>query len=72
MTKTVFEPSIRSRPVYSILSPRDGSAHLLVADGEGADAIVEMFAKAGEGEDVLTSTLEFKDKHFFANGQQLQ
>jgi hypothetical protein len=34
--------------------------------------MIAMFAKAGEGEDVLTSTLEFKDKHFYANGQQLQ
>lgn len=38
----------------------------------GARMMIAMFAKAGEGEDVLTSTLEFKDKHFYANGQQLQ
>ncbi len=38
----------------------------------GARMMLAMFAKAGEGEDVLTSTLEFKDKHFYANGQQLQ
>lgn len=31
-----------------------------------------MFTKVGEGEDTLTSTLEFKDKGFFANGQRLQ
>ncbi len=31
-----------------------------------------MFATVGEGEDTLTSTLEFKDKGFFANGQRLQ
>ena len=31
-----------------------------------------MFTTAGEGEDTLTSTLEFKDKGFFANGQRLQ
>lgn len=47
MTKTVFEPSIRSRPVYGELSPRAGSAHLFIADGEGAGAITDMFAKAG-------------------------
>ena len=47
MTKTVFEPSIRSRPVYGELEPRPGSAHLIVADGEGADAVVDLFAKAG-------------------------
>jgi len=47
MTKTVFEPSIRSRPVYGELEPRPGTAHLIVADGEGADAVVDLFAKAG-------------------------
>jgi hypothetical protein len=47
MTKTVFEPSIRSRPVYGALSPRPGTGHLIVADGEGADAVIEMFEKAG-------------------------
>lgn len=38
----------------------------------GFRMMTAMFAKKGEGEDSLTSTLEFKDKHFFANGQQLQ
>lgn len=38
----------------------------------GARMMVAMFAKAVEGEDTLTSVLEFKDKHFYANGQQLQ
>ncbi len=47
MTKTVFEPSITSRPVYGTLVAKPGAAHLIVADGEGADAVVEMFAKAG-------------------------
>ena len=31
-----------------------------------------LFTVVGEGEDTLTSTLEFKDKGFFANGQRLQ
>ncbi len=46
----------------------------LVAEDQamGARMMIAMFAKAGEGKDVLTSTLEFKDKHFYANGQQLQ
>ncbi|MBU9696660.1 hypothetical protein GU927_002250 [Rhodobacteraceae bacterium HSP-20] len=47
MTKTVFEKSIRSRPVYGELQPRAGGAHLFVADGEGAGAIVDMVARAG-------------------------
>lgn len=41
-------------------------------DAMGARMMLSMFAKAGTGEDELTSTLEFKDKHFYANGQQLQ
>lgn len=53
MTKTVFEPSIRSRPVYGELEPRPGSAHLIVADGEGADAVVALFAKAGADAEVM-------------------
>lgn len=47
MTKTQFEPSIRSRPVYGELAPRPGSGHLFVADGEGAEAILDLFQKAG-------------------------
>jgi len=31
-----------------------------------------MFARPGDGPDTLTSTLEFKNKGFFANGMQLQ
>ncbi|SEN81789.1 hypothetical protein SAMN04488103_10845 [Gemmobacter aquatilis] len=39
----------------------------------GARMMLGMFAKVVEGEpDTMTSTLEFKDKHFFANGMQLQ
>jgi hypothetical protein len=39
----------------------------------GARMMMGLFAKAVEGEpDTLTSTLEFKDKGFFANGQRLQ
>lgn len=47
MSQTVFEKSIRSRPVYGVLHPRAGTAHLCVADGEGAGAIRDLFAKAG-------------------------
>ena len=47
MTKTQFEPSMRSRPVYGELTPRPGSGHLFVADGEGAEAIIDLFQKAG-------------------------
>ena len=45
MTKTEFEPSILSRPVYGVLMPRAGSGHLLVADGEGGAAVLEVVAR---------------------------
>ncbi len=38
----------------------------------GFRMMLSMFANAGPGEDELNSTLEFKDKGFFANGQRLQ
>ncbi len=38
----------------------------------GARLMMAMFAKAGAAPDEMTSTLEFKDKGFFANGQRLQ
>ncbi|MFN3844806.1 MAG: DUF2125 domain-containing protein [Paracoccaceae bacterium] len=38
----------------------------------GARMMIAMFAKPGEGQDVLNSTLEFRDKGFFANGQRLK
>lgn len=41
-------------------------------DANGARMMMSMFANPGAGADELTSTLEFKDKGFFANGQQLQ
>lgn len=47
MSKTEFPPAIRSRPVYGELAYRPGSAHLMVADGEGAGALVDLVARAG-------------------------
>lgn len=41
-------------------------------DAMGARMMVSMFANQGAGADDLTSSLEFKDKHFYANGQQIQ
>lgn len=49
MSKTEFPPSIKSRPVYGELMPRPGSAHLAVADGEGAEAVTALVARAGDG-----------------------
>ena len=49
MTKTVFPPAIKSRPVYGTLSPRPGTAQLLVADDEGAEAIFDLANSAPAG-----------------------
>lgn len=43
----VVEGTIPSRPRYGKLALREGSGHLMVADGEGAEAILELVAGAG-------------------------
>lgn len=55
MTLTPVTPTIRSRPVYAPLEPRKGSFHLIVADGEGGQAIVDMLAKAPDGAGFLAT-----------------
>ena len=40
MSKTVFPPSINSRPVYGELEVRPGKHHLMIADATGAEAIL--------------------------------
>ena len=47
MSQTVFEPAIKSRPAYGVFSLRPGSGHLMVADGAGAGAILDLAAQAG-------------------------
>ncbi|WP_299031234.1 dimethylamine monooxygenase subunit DmmA family protein [uncultured Sulfitobacter sp.] len=42
MSKFTFPQSIISRPVYGKLEPRAGSAHLFIADAEGAEAILDL------------------------------
>ncbi|MGL6208822.1 MAG: DUF2125 domain-containing protein [Paracoccaceae bacterium] len=49
-----------------------GMGLLTEEDAGGARMMMSMFANAGPGEDELNSTLEFKDKGFYANGQRLQ
>ena len=46
MSQTVFDKSIRSRPAYGVLELRPGSGHLMVADGEGAGAVLDLVAGA--------------------------
>ncbi len=45
MSKFNFPESIRSRPVYGRLEPRPGKAHLMIADAEGAEALLELAAR---------------------------
>lgn len=45
MSKFQFPDSILSRPVYGTLEARPGKAHLMIADAEGAEAILGL-AKA--------------------------
>lgn len=53
----VIEGTIPSRPRYGKLALREGSGHLMVADGEGAEAILELMASAGAGApDMLART----------------
>jgi hypothetical protein len=42
MSKFKFPKSIKSRPLYGTLEPRAGKSHLMVADAEGARAILVM------------------------------
>jgi len=44
-----IEPTIKSRPVYGTLSPQPGTEHLLIADAEGAEAILDLAKSAPDG-----------------------
>ena len=80
MSKTVFPSSILSRPVYGTLTPRKGNSHLIIADAEGAEAILDMaipvpgdfFAAAHiiyipgkTGKDFISSLENLKAKQFY-------
>lgn len=42
MSRFNFPPSIKSRPVYGTLSPAKGKSHLMIADAEGAEALLDL------------------------------
>ena len=50
MTRFQFPKSIITRPVYGTLTARPGTAHLMVADAEGAEALLDM---AGAAPDLM-------------------
>lgn len=45
----LIQPTILSRPVYGTLSPQPGTGHLLIADAEGSEAILDLAKAAPEG-----------------------
>lgn len=46
MTQTALSEPILSRPRYGVLAVRQGSGHLMMADGDGAGAIVDLALNA--------------------------
>lgn len=46
MSNTENPNPIKSRPVYAPLQPQVGPLHVVVADGEGAEAVIDMLDKA--------------------------
>ncbi len=42
MSTFEFPPSITSRPVWGKLEPRAGKSHLMIADAEGAEALLKL------------------------------
>lgn len=58
MTTTLIPvgaPSITSRPVYAPLEPRPAGQQLIIADGEGAEAVVALFGKAQDRSAMLAA-----------------
>jgi hypothetical protein len=51
----VDAPSIKSRPVYAPLVARPGKMHVIVADGEGAEAVTGMLATASDRSELLAA-----------------
>ncbi|WP_093031866.1 dimethylamine monooxygenase subunit DmmA [Roseovarius azorensis] len=48
MSDFKFPPSIKSRPVYGVLEPRPGKSHLMIADAEGAEALLRLASENPE------------------------
>lgn len=64
MSTFQFPKSIITRPVYGKLSPRTGTAHLMIADAEGAEALLDM---ALTSPDLMARAQVFyisKDSHY--------
>ena len=55
MRKTEFPAAIKSRPVYGVLEPRPGAPHLVVADGEGAEAVANLLDRASDRAGMLAA-----------------
>lgn len=46
---SAIEPSIKSRPVYGTLTPVTAPAHLLIADADGGEALLDLATAAPAG-----------------------
>lgn len=48
MSQSIFKPSFTSRPIYGQLTPKVGKIHLLVADDQGANALLDLSTKVSD------------------------
>lgn len=56
MSEFQFPPSIRSRPVYGKFEARAGKHCLMIADAEGAEAILDMVQKTDNSQGIMDDT----------------
>jgi len=64
----VLVEGIKSRPVYAPLALRPGGPHLIVADGEGALAVLDLVASAEPAEPAEPGTLTAMRVWYVAGG----
>ena len=72
MSATLFPASIPSRPVYGQLEPRPGKAHLMIADAEGGEALLDLAAIAPAGLMAAAHIIYIPRKTGAANVARLQ
>lgn len=49
MSQPAIEPLFKSRMVHATLTPRPGTAHLMIADASGAEALLDLAKTAPDG-----------------------
>jgi dimethylamine monooxygenase subunit C len=64
MSEFQFPSSIRSRPIYGKFEARAGKDCLMIADAEGAEAILNMVQKSDDSQEMMANThIIFIPKH---------